>query len=217
MTDFWETLIPPWQVCLEQAWTAYCGDSLPIGAAITDSAGFLLATGRSRRHEPHSTGGYVSASRLAHAELNALIQLPAEHPDRHEWILYTTTEPCPLCIGALYMTGLRRLRYASRDPWAGSVNLLGTTPYMRRKPILVNGPVHEDLEAIVVAMGVEAMLRQRLVKADQVLQAYHEAMPRKTSFGEFLFGKKTLTSMHADNASPPLVFNHLAQLWSLQR
>ena len=52
-------------------------------------------------------------------------------------IVYTTTEPCPLCMGALYMSGVRGLRFTSRDPWAGSANLLGTTQ--------VCGPERVDL------------------------------------------------------------------------
>ena len=213
MTDFWGSLIPPWQICLEQAWIGYCAGSLPIGAVITAGDGVILATGRNRRHEPDTGGSHISASRLAHAELNALIQLPAEHPERHNWRLYTTTEPCPLCIGALYMTGLRQLHYASRDPLAGSVNLLGTTPYMSRKPIQVQGPERDDLEAITVAIGVEAMLRERLVKADLVLRAYRDVMPHKTGFGESLFENAVLASLQADNTPVPQVYDQLARLW----
>ena len=96
----------------------------------------ILSRGRNRRHEPQGAGNFISGSRLAHAEINALILLPEDHPDRHNWILYTTMEPCPLCIGAIYMIGIRQFHYATRDPWAGSVNLLGATPYMSRKKIV---------------------------------------------------------------------------------
>ena len=53
------------------------------------------------------------------------------------------------------MSGLRELRYASRESWAGSVNLLGTTPYLQRKRIRLFGPDDPDLEALIVAMHIE--------------------------------------------------------------
>jgi tRNA(Arg) A34 adenosine deaminase TadA len=37
---------------------------------------------------------------LAHAEINALIALGVHGDKRHELALYTTVEPCPLCLGA---------------------------------------------------------------------------------------------------------------------
>ena len=99
---------------------------------------------------------FVCDNTLAHAELNALLALKADRQTRHAASLYTTTEPCPLCLGAFYMSGVRTLHYAAREPFAGSTNLLGTTPYLSRKPIKVYGPADPDLEALVTALAVEA-------------------------------------------------------------
>ena len=63
MVDFWGTLAPPWQACLEGAWQAYCAGSLPIGAVVTDAAGAILSRGRNRRYEPAGEGNFVSGSR----------------------------------------------------------------------------------------------------------------------------------------------------------
>ena len=213
MADFWQTLERPWQACLEQAWIAYCAGSLPIGAVITDAAGTVLSRGRNRRHDPREDNLSVSGSRLAHAELNALIALPEDDSERHGWILYTTTEPCPLCVGAFYMSGLRQLHYASRDPWAGSVNLLGRTPYMSRKPIRVFGPPQEDLEAILVAMAVSAILKERILNAGVVLDKKRQAMPLSTRFGDRLFEDEILERLCAADRSLPEVYNYLARHW----
>ena len=84
-------------------------------------------------------------------------------------MLYTTTEPCPFCIGALYMSGARGLRCASRDAWAGSVDLLGATPYMRRKAISVCGPESLELEEVVVALRTANHLRRDADRAQPLL------------------------------------------------
>lgn len=91
-------------------------------------------------------------SQLAHAELNALLSMPNLMPGRHDFTLYTTMEPCPLCMGALYMSGVRGLHYACRDTYAGSANLLGSTPYYSRKPLRVRGPHNAALEIVLMAL-----------------------------------------------------------------
>jgi tRNA(Arg) A34 adenosine deaminase TadA len=126
-----------WQACLEEAWLAYCAGCVPVGAVVTDAAGRVLAYGRNQIWDTQGEEGCLSGHPLAHAEINALIQLPKEGIDPHTCTLYTTMEPCPLCLGAFYMSGVRQLRYASRDPYAGSTDLLGATPYLRRKPVRV--------------------------------------------------------------------------------
>ena len=105
---------------------------MPIGAVITDASGQILARGRN--HSRDGGPAPVHSHTLAHAEVNALLALNSDHADPHTCILYTSCEPCPLCFGAFYMSGLRELRYASRDPFGDSVNLLGATPYLKRKP-----------------------------------------------------------------------------------
>ena len=116
----WHRLSSPWQACVEEAWTAYCRGSLPIGSAITDSHGKILARGRNRIYEQSAEGNLLYGHRLAHAEMNALIRVAWHEIDARTCVLYTTTEPCPLCVGAVRMTRVGEVRYASRDGAAGS-------------------------------------------------------------------------------------------------
>ena len=75
MRTRWESLAAPWQCCLEEAWAAYGAGSIPIGAAITDQQGRILARGRNRIFEETAPGKLLCGHRLAHAEMNALIAL----------------------------------------------------------------------------------------------------------------------------------------------
>jgi tRNA(Arg) A34 adenosine deaminase TadA len=192
----WNSLTAPWQACLEEAWTACCAGCVPIGAVVTDSAGVILARGRNRIFQIEAETGMVSGQMLAHAELNALIRLPAEGLDRHTCALYSTMEPCPLCLGALYMSGVRRLHYACRDPYAGSVDLLGATPYLRRKPIQVFGPESLALETILSALHTEFALEFEPSEMSRLLlEVWRESMPEGVALGKALFEAGVLRRM----------------------
>jgi len=44
----WDRLSLPWQACLEEAWSAYCASTIPIGAVVVDADGRILSRGRNR-------------------------------------------------------------------------------------------------------------------------------------------------------------------------
>ena len=124
--NFWVSLPEPWQVCAELVWEAYCAGSLPIAAVVTDEAGRVVSSGRNRIHEPPSPP-HLAGHRLAHAEMNALVSFDYARHNPYTSVLYTTTEPCPLCMGAIRMAGVQTLRLArplgglQRDDGAGAV------------------------------------------------------------------------------------------------
>ena len=192
----WDELSRPWRCCLEEAWEAYRAGSLPIGAVVTDAAGNVLSRGRSRISHRDAEPPYLHDSPLAHAEVNALIALDYRANDPpHDCILYTTTEPCPMCLGTFYMSGLRELRYASREPFAGSVNLLGTTPYLSRKRIKVIAPEHPDLEAAILAMHAEVRLRENGGEEGAVVVAWAGELPLGVRLGKELLATEELRRM----------------------
>ncbi|NOT03841.1 MAG: nucleoside deaminase [Anaerolineales bacterium] len=157
----WENLSLQWQAALEMAWEAYCAGTIPIGAVVADANGNIVSRGRNRIMDISAPDGQVYNDMLAHAEINALLALNLDQENRHDSALYTTMEPCPLCMGAFYMSSVRTLHFAARDPWAGSTNLLGTTPYLSRKSIKVFEPFDAVLEDILVALFTEYELHNR--------------------------------------------------------
>jgi tRNA(Arg) A34 adenosine deaminase TadA/predicted kinase len=161
LMTFWQELTLPWQVCLEEAWAAYRAGSLPIGAAVVDRDGSIVGRGRNRVFEnlaeqPHAP--YLFGHRLAHAEVNALVSIDHAAVRARECALYTTLEPCALCVGAIRMLALRDVRYAARDPAAGSVTLLDATDFMRRGAVQAQHLRHSALEGVLIAMNVVALL-----------------------------------------------------------
>ncbi len=215
--SLWDTLDLPWQTCLEEAWAASCAGTVPIGAVVIDAAGCILSRGRNRildQGEPP----YVYGHTLAHAELNALVALDYNGVDPHTCAIYTTTEPCPLCMGAIYMSGVRQVHYASRDPYAGSTNILGTTPYLSRKPVKVFGPERLDLEIAVMAMFVEFELHRHADALDGVvIRAWQAGAPeaaiQAVRIGESLFRSGELVNLQdVDGKAKPYQIRQFLKL-----
>jgi tRNA(adenine34) deaminase len=209
----WDSISPPWQATLELVWEAYCDDCLPIAAIITDANGTILARGRSRIYgRKTSPLGFRPGNRLAHAEVEALNSLDYDHVDRYSCILYTSTEPCPMCLGTFYMAGLRKLHYESRDPYAGSINLLGKTPYLRTKSIQIVEPPSMVLEIIIMALYVEKELYDLNSngRGHVVFEAWSQVVPQSVVFGEILYQSGKLRQMRDASSSVQEVIDELA-------
>src|SRR5207302_9486491 len=111
----------------------------------------------SRRHGLHMAP-CLFGHRLAHAEVNALVSVDHAAVHARDCVLYTTLEPCALCVGAIRMLGLKDVRYAARDPVAGSLARLEATDFMRRGEVRAQHLGQPDLEALLIAMNVDALL-----------------------------------------------------------
>ena len=175
----WDTLIPPWQAALEMAWEAYRAGTIPIGAAVADANGRIVSRGRNRILEREAPEGQICNNELAHAEINALLELQLPYEEARLAALYTTMEPCPLCMGAVYMSNVKTVHYAARDPWAGSANLLGTTPYLSRKPFKAIAPSDILLEKALVALHTEwqIFIRGETIIASHFFDEYRAILP----------------------------------------
>lgn len=182
----WAELAPIWQLCLEQAWEAYVQGSLPIGAVIADHRGEVLAVGRNRlsesgEHAPHVPGTpYIEGSPLAHAEVNALLQLGFRRMEPRA-VLYTTTEPCPLCMGASRMAGIGQVVYASRDAWAGAAMMADSVPYLSQMGPSVEGPI-SGLEEPLMTWLLAAHGNQRL-RTGTFVDRWRGDYPRAAEIG----------------------------------
>ncbi|MFJ9690886.1 nucleoside deaminase [Kitasatospora sp. NPDC101183] len=78
----------------------------PFGALLTDRAGNLLLTAENTVLTDHDVTGHAETNlvRLASRTLT-----PAQLADT---TLYTSTEPCAMCSGAIYWSGIPRVVYA---------------------------------------------------------------------------------------------------------
>lgn len=140
------TLIPaPWRLPFELAWEAFRAGSRPVGAVVVNAGGEVVAMGRNRSQEATAPPGQLAGTNIAHAEVNALAQLPARgRVDGHR--LYTTLEPCLLCSAALFHSHVRHVLYAAPDPlWRGIENVPGVSRSLADRWPLREGPLDGPL------------------------------------------------------------------------
>jgi len=124
----------PWQIALETLWECYLEGFYPIAAVIVDDKNEVVSIGRRRGDK-----GLIINSAMAHAEMDALVKLRYEdHPNIREYTIYTTLEPCPMCMGSIIMSNLRNVCIAAKDPWAGSIHFCEQDPYIASKNIKVS-------------------------------------------------------------------------------
>lgn len=187
----WKNVPEVWQECFNEAWKSFLEDSRPIGAVVTDRDGVIIARGKSAVFNS-LTASILSNNELAHAEINALLQLDNRvHTARNTYTLLSTMEPCPLCFGAFYMSGIRNLKYAARDNWAGSTNLQDASPYMSLKPIQVEGPF-SSLEQLSLVLNMYFELKINPDAASKVTQCWTESHPDEAALAAQWFHEKTL-------------------------
>ncbi len=101
---------------LKEAELALQQGERPIGAVIVHN-GKVIGRGRAQHQK--------RKSKIAHAELNALIQ--AEQYIRahtHECVVYTTVEPCVMCLGAIVMSNIDHIVFALPDKWINPSEML---------------------------------------------------------------------------------------------
>jgi len=123
--------------------------SFPVGAVVSRH-GEVVATGC---NHIFATGRDLAGSGLAHAEIDALRKLTT---DPHDDLLLTTTlEPCPMCMGAIYVKRVGAVEFLAADPYGGACGLAPLNPLMRRyEPRLAgpdDGPAGRVAQNLVVA------------------------------------------------------------------
>lgn len=131
------------------------GTGGPFGAVVVDEeSGTLIAAG--------VNGVERLRSSLAHAEMAALAA--AEHrlgtyslaavPER--CVLYTSCEPCAMCLGAILWSGVPRVVFAAHREDAEAIGfdegpvLPASVAYLRDRGIVIEpGPLREEAAAVL--------------------------------------------------------------------
>ena len=149
--EAWERLEQPWREALELAWEAYAAGTVPVGAVVVGIDGEIVARGRNRIFEDAAPPQQLAGTRIAHAEINALAQLPSGR----RWsdaALYTTLEPCPLCTGASLISSIGRVAYLVDDPVAGGITVQRISLQKLSGVLPVEGPLGGPFARISLAL-----------------------------------------------------------------
>ncbi|MEG4346896.1 tRNA adenosine(34) deaminase TadA [Microcoleus sp. A003_D6] len=107
---------------VELARSAGAEGEVPVGAAIVDGSGKLIAEAQNRRER--------DCDPTAHAEILALRAAGQVLQDwhLHQCTLYVTLEPCPMCAGAIVQARIGLLVYGADDPKTGTIRTAANIP-----------------------------------------------------------------------------------------
>jgi tRNA(adenine34) deaminase len=136
---------------LAEAEAAGEAGQFPIGAVLVlDDE--IVSRGRNRYLERRS--------QLAHAELEALLDGGDAVWSRHEdCVLYSTVEPCPMCLGAAVMADVPHVVFAAHDRGARIGRaVLQSIPYVRRHIKTFEGGVLEQESLDLIARYDQELL-----------------------------------------------------------
>ena len=164
-----------WDQCIDLALEAYNAGSMGIAAVIVDAKGDVVAVGRNQLRDGLVSCNSIKMTSIAHAEINAINNIPWEKQKDWELMLYTTVEPCPMCMGAIAMSRIRRVVVGSADPYAGSVRLLEKDDYLKQKGISVEF-AQGKVEEICFVLHYLA-LRRRLKPEHPIFRSLQERYP----------------------------------------
>ena len=91
------------------------GEGGPFGAVIVDKDGNIISNGNNRviMEKDPTAHAEISAIREACKKLNTY--------DLSEYILYTSCEPCPMCLSAIIWANIKKVYYGCTKEDAGEI------------------------------------------------------------------------------------------------
>ncbi len=198
----WIDLSSPWRAAFDEAWMSWRQGSLGVGAAIADDGDQIIARGHNQFF--HAGPGPISSTYMAHAEMNALAQLPVGRGQRYS--IYSSFEPCYMCTSALLFYRIERVAFASVDPvWLGMHEWLQSAPWASR-----NHLTRECLGGELGAFGYVSRLAE--IAPTHVLETHQQETSQLFDFATSSVVCDVLTGLAATN-EPATTDSVLANLW----
>lgn len=179
-----------WSQCFKLCLEALTYGSLGISAVILNEKGDIISQGRNQIFDNYESCNAIKNSCVSHAEINALANLPEEYKNKKGLTLFTTVEPCPMCMGAIVMSSIRDVMIASCDPWAGSVRLLEKDWYLSQKKIQVQYATGIVEQLFFILHLIKFHTQLTYDKRSHFLLMFEDAHPRLYSQSKKLYANK---------------------------
>jgi tRNA(adenine34) deaminase len=111
----------------KQAQKAETEGQNPIGCVIVDENGKIIVRARNQVDK--------RKDKTAHAEMLALEKAKRYIKDENirKWTLYTTMEPCVMCLGTIIMIHIGTVVWGAKDRLIETHKLLTASPFMRTR------------------------------------------------------------------------------------
>jgi isopenicillin N synthase-like dioxygenase/tRNA(Arg) A34 adenosine deaminase TadA len=169
---------------IEQSHLAVVDGCMPFGAVLVDDDGKVLLEARNGSAAAKKRGGTGDVTRHAEMELVRKASAELSLEERSKCTVYTSTEPCVMCAGAIYWGGFCRVVYGCSSlqleqelsgPGGFDIDirkLYGDYARPGAREMEVEGPLLEDKAMLVHAeAGIwgksEEYLKEKKSSADQ--------------------------------------------------
>ncbi len=200
----WNDISQIWQTAFEEAWRSFCAGSIPIGAVLCDSEGKIILSEHNRNNEPQTVNKMI-----AHAEANILRSLDTSVFNPKTLTLYSTMEPCPMCMGTILMTNIKRIHYSAADAYCGMTHLLESDPYYSSKNIIC---IFEGGELELIQITIQAYYELRYMEQGAgvyVFERFMEHCPTAAETAKKLYETRWLDKAVDSGKGISEVFDHI--------
>jgi tRNA(adenine34) deaminase len=214
----WSALESGWQASLVYAWESLKNNSLPIGCVIQNEKDETVSMGKNMICCKEGNGMPLYGNKLAHAEINAILQIADEekHPNIRKYTLFTTLEPCPFCFGAMVIGNIRRIKYAARDKWGGAAVLNTNIESIKSKNIFITGPVRK-LEIIQIALLTYYDLKNHPINYMDHITSWKEDCIKGVNIGRELFESEKIGFFIENNFTMEQVYDYILERYRIDR
>ena len=205
----WNDLSKNWQAAFEEAWAAFRNGCIPIGAALSDENGELILRDRNRNNDKDPVN-----KRTAHAEACLLNRLDTVKFDPKKVTLYTTMEPCPMCMGTIIMSNIKHIKTAALDPYCGMLHLLETEPYYKSKQAEYFYDGKED-EKEIVQLAMHTYYELRCISLGSgtcVYDRFREQNEKAVTIAEKLYADKMLDRFVSEGREMGYVYDFILSM-----
>ena len=132
-------------VALEEATGALRGGEVPIGAVVV-YRDKIVGRGRNRTEEKKLP--------FEHAEMVAMREAASVLATKslEQCVLYSTIEPCVMCVGAALLARIPRIVFGAREPKTGaceSVFAIPSEPALDRRVVVTGGVLEERAKELM--------------------------------------------------------------------
>ena len=129
-------------VTLQEAVTAAKEGNYGIGAClVNETTGEVVQRGHNRIFSPYYRSDL-------HAEMDTLTgyeqRVHAKSPKMEKLALYTSLEPCPMCLARIITAGVQKVYYLAPDPYGGMVHLFKNLPPIWQE--IAQGRIYEPAQ-----------------------------------------------------------------------
>jgi tRNA(adenine34) deaminase len=158
-------------VCVREALAGGREKNGGIGACLVDEAtGKIVEVGHNRQYEPYFRSDLhaemdlltryeerIKARRIMDSSLSIEVQRKMEG-----MVLYTSVEPCPMCMSRIINARLKKALYAAPDPTGGMAHKIQDLPTFWRE--LASGRVYEQARCSPELADIAKALFRPMIK-----------------------------------------------------